>query len=114
MTPKKQQEANKQIELAQMTLVERALVGMIEELDGRVPSDEEALRCGVHVWFVPTPLTVVESRGFRFSRYYVWRGKDAIALGFAPQQPLELHFVRLAREEWPPALRHFITGEAPP
>jgi hypothetical protein len=97
--------AMKQIQAAQLTLVEKALVGFTEEVDGRISSDEEILSEGMHVVFDENVLTTYGRDGISFVTYYVWRRTNAIALAFDKADPLLLHAVRLEDHEWPTALK---------
>lgn len=91
---------------SQLALVEHALLSWLEEILGRVPSDEEIINLGHHYQFADTPLSVYEKEGFRFVRYFVWAGKECVALGFLkPLEPLALQIVRVKPEDWPAALR---------
>jgi hypothetical protein len=99
----------KQITMARMHLVELALVEFVEEVDGKVPTDEEILREGFHVQFSDTPLSVYAKDGKRFVQYFVWRKSHVVALGFIDTNDLlALSIVRLAEEDWPTALRLYV------
>lgn len=91
---------------AQLAIVEHALLGWLEDVLGRVPSDDEILKFGRHHQFSYTPLSVYEKDGFHFIKYYVWAGKEVVALGFLkPLAPLEMQIVRVKPADWPAALR---------
>jgi hypothetical protein len=91
--------------MAQRELVSQALVGMVEEIEGRVPDDETILREGRHVQFADTELSVYEKDSIRFVRFYVWRGAHVAALAFDTKDPLALRFALVPRESWPVALK---------
>lgn len=97
------------LKLAQLHMVEKALIGFIEEREGKVMPDKDILAHGRWANFAPTPLSVFEKDTWKFSQYYIWRNKFVIALGFPdPEDLLCLKFVELRKEEWPTALRLFI------
>jgi hypothetical protein len=99
----------KQLEEAQLHIVERALIAWIEDVDGKVPSDNEILEHGYWVHFAATTLSVLEKDGQRFNQYYVWRKQHVLACQFCdPNKPLVLYVVRVPREEWPGALCAYI------
>lgn len=109
MKPKPKQDIAKQLQNAQLHIVEKALIGFVEDIDGKVPTDPEILAHGFHVHFAATPLTVYEKDGKRFADYYVWRREHVVALGFIdPNNLLTLYIVRVPREEWPTALGLYI------
>jgi hypothetical protein len=89
--PKKKLTAAQQIENARLYIVEQALVAFLEDVDNRVPTDAEILEHGHHVQFADTPLSVHEQDGKRFTSFYLWRRKHAVALGFLNRKdPLEV------------------------
>jgi hypothetical protein len=99
----------KQLEQAQLHIVERALIAWIEDVDGKVPSDTEILEQGFWAHFAATSLSVLEKDGQRFNQYYVWRKKHVLACQFCdPQKPLVLYVVRVPEEQWPVALKLYI------
>lgn len=90
---------------ARLEIVERALVAYVEDIDGKVPTDGEILREGMHVQFAKTPLTTFTKDGVPFSQFYVWRRVHALAIEFRdPQDPIALSTCRIPEGEWPPAL----------
>ncbi len=103
--PKKKPTLAEQILAAQAWVLERALIAYVEDLLGRVPSDDEIVQKGFHVNFSDTPLTVFEKDGQRFTRYFVWDKRHAVAYGFLDlKRPTTLSIVRLPDTKWPPAL----------
>lgn len=109
MKPKSKQDIAKQLQNAQLHIVEKALIGFVEDIDGKVPTDAEILDHGFHVHFAATPLSVFEKDGKRFADYYVWRREHVVALGFIdPNHMLVLYIVRVPRDEWPVALKLFV------
>ena len=117
MKPKSKQDIAKQLQNAQLHIVEKALIGFVEDIDGKVPTDAEILAHGFHVHFTATPLSVFEKDGKRFADYYVWRREHVVALGFIdPNHMLVLYIVRVPPDEWPVALKLFVAQKfnAPP
>lgn len=109
-----------QIKVARLAMVEHALVGFIEEIDGRIPDEETILREGIHLAMADSPLAIYEKAGQKFRRYYCWRRKHLIALGFLDgEQPLTLFTARVPDDKWPGAVtayvgQHGIAPEEPP
>lgn len=105
MKPKPHPDLAKQIESARMHVLEMALVAFVEDVLGRVPSDEEILSKSFHAAFSDTPLSVYEKDGKRFVQFFVWNKEHAVAYGFLhPKDLIALSIVRVPREEWPGAL----------
>jgi hypothetical protein len=95
----------KEVMNARLTLLEFALIGFVEQVEGKVPIDEEILKHGFHIRFSNTPLTVFEKDGKQFVDYYVWKCQYVLAHGFLnPKDLLELSVVQLPESPWPPAL----------
>jgi len=105
---KPHEEFRKHVQNAQLAIVEKALVAFVEDVDGRVPSDEEIMQEGHHVQFEANDLSIFEKDGKRFVGYYVWRFEHVVALSFMDRNPLVLTIVRVAKEDWPPTLRLWI------
>ncbi len=95
----------KQLQSARMSLVEKALVQAVEEIDGKVPSEETILKEGLHVALQPGPLSTFRRDGKEWTTFYVWRRVNAIAIAFDLAEPLVLHSLRLTPDEWPVALK---------
>lgn len=105
-------EVIKQIENARLSVVETALVAFVEDVLGRVPTDEEILAKGRHYEFSKSPLGIYEIEGTRFHQFYCWEGKHVVAMGFlTPGAPLELSIVRVTEDQWPFMLKRAIGGE---
>lgn len=97
------------LQAAQLCIVEKALIGFVEQIDGKVPTDEVILAEGAHCAFAPTEIGVYEKDGRRFSQFYVWRGEHVLALGFLePRDLLTLFVAEVPRDEWPVALRLWV------
>lgn len=101
-------ELEKQIQLARVHVLEMALVAFVEDVLGRVPSDEEILKKSFHVNFSDTPISTFARDGVRLTQFFVWDATHAVAYGFVnPQDPTALTIVRIQREQWPAAVVAF-------
>ena len=97
------------LETLRLSVVERALLGFVEEIENRCPSDEDLARHGVHASFARTELSTYQKDGFTFSIFFIWRRKHVLAMGFlTPADPLGLQFAELPNDAWPTALRLFV------
>lgn len=101
----KSRDPHAQLHAAQLVLVERTLVGWLEQLLGRVPSDDEVLSAGYHVAFAPTELATYRHQGVSFCRYYVFRHEHAMALGLNAGG---LHYAEIPITDWPIALKFYV------
>lgn len=102
-----------QIRLARLFLAERELLQFIEEVDGRVPTDAEILKHGRHVTLAPSPLATFVRDNQQWSKFYVWRGTEALAIDFLDAgDPLVIRTCRMTRDEWPAALAATIANNA--
>lgn len=108
MKPRPKQDIQKQIEAARASIMEHALIGFVEDIDGKVPDDDTILAEGEHVAFSTTPLTVYKKAEHEFTRYYVWRRKHAVALKFSDKDLITLFIARVPDDEWPGALTAFV------
>lgn len=98
-----------QLQNAQLTIVEKALIGFVEESLGRVPSDKEILAKSFHMAFAPTDLSVYETEGRRFCQYWCYGGTDVIALGFLDTNDLLcLYTARVPKDNLPWAVKAHI------
>lgn len=113
--PRSKEDIAVQLQNAQLTIVEQALVAFIESVLGRVPSEPEILRESFHMAFPPESLGIIEKEGKRFSQYWCWGKEHVVALGFLDSfNPLDLYTVRLNKEEWPIAVRLAIEQHGKP
>lgn len=97
------------IQSAQLTLVERALLEFVEAVDNRVPTDAEILAHGQHVALPVNEDSTYSADGNTWNLYYVWRRKHALALGFLDAtDPLKLTYARVPARKWPASLRIFV------
>jgi|GEM_PF-3647782 len=105
MNEKQKQEIAKQVEIARLSILEHALVGFVEDLDGHCPTDAEILAEGRHISFPDNPLGIVEIDEKKFWTYFIWRREHVVAIGFPDDaKPLELYIVRVPEDQWPFAL----------
>lgn len=103
-----------QVNAARNHVLEHALLGFVEALIGRCPTNTEIEECGRHIQFSPTPLSVFEKNGHRWSQFYSWN-QEILAIGFLDSNNLlSLDVCRLRREDWPPALAAWIHQNRPP
>jgi hypothetical protein len=99
----------KNIQSAQLRLVERALLEFVEAIDNRVPSDDEILSCGQHVQLPVNADSTYSADGNTWNLYYVWRRRHALALGFLDAaDPLLLTYARVPAKKWPASLRCYV------
>lgn len=111
---RKKPDIAKELHHAQRYLVEQELVRFLEELLGRVPSDEECEKKTIWARFSKTPLTVYKKDGVEFSHFFVWDRKEAVALGFHDSNDLlALNFARVPTDAWPTALRLYVDQYPP-
>lgn len=108
--PKRQKrDIAKELEHAQRCLLDNFLVGLVEEIEGKVPKDDDLVRHAIYAQFERNPLTTVEKGGACFHSFFVWKKDYCAALAFRdPNNPLALTSVRLLRPEWPPALCAYV------
>lgn len=98
-----------QVSAARMHVLEMALIAFVEDVLGRVPSDDEILAKSFHVQFSDTPLSTFVKDGQRFVQFFVWDKTHCVAYGFLSERDLvELSIVRVPREEWPGALCAYV------
>ncbi len=118
MNDQQKKDIAKQLEIARMSVMEYALLAFVEDLLGRVPSDDEIIRLGRHVQLADTPIATFEAAGKRFQKFFVWDDREVVAVGFLdPKKLLELYIVRVKEDDWPFALKanieaHKQTGES--
>lgn len=94
---------------ARLEIVEKALIAFVEDVDGKVPTDEEILREGLHMQFAKTELTTFTHEGVPFSQYFCWRRSHLVALEFRnSNDPIELSICRVPEGEWPTAVRLYV------
>lgn len=97
------------VNTARLEIVANTLIGFVESLDGKVPSDEEVIREGLHIQFAKTPLTTFTKDNVNWSQYFIWRRKHALAIQFLnPADPIELSVCRVPNDAWPAALIAFV------
>jgi hypothetical protein len=112
MSPKK--DIAKEVDAARARIIEEQLVGFVEEIDGRWPTNDEI--AANHIWgrFSKTPLSVYEKSGIEFHDFFVWRRGYALALGFFDgMHPLDLSVVAVPKEKWPTALALYVQQYPP-
>lgn len=86
---------------AQLALVETALVGFVETVLGRSFTDEEIMRCGLHLDFTGSAVPTFQKDGNGFVKFYVWDCREVLALGFLDEEnPLALSVCRLTEVDW--------------
>lgn len=107
----------KQVEIARLSILEHALVAFVEDVDNRVPNDDEILAEGRHIGFPDNPLGIFEVDEKKFHQYFLWRREHVVAIGFLDENNLlDLHIVRVPEDQWPFALTCMVrlirTGEA--
>ena len=101
--------ANAHLETLRLSVVERALLEFVEEIENGIPNDDVLLRDGVHTAFAATELSTYRKDGFTFSIFYIWRRRHVLAMGFlTPADPLGLQIAEVPDDAWPTALRLFV------
>lgn len=109
------QDFERQVHGARTEVLEQALLAFVEDVLGRVPSDDEIITKSFNVQFSDTPLSTYVKDGKRFTRYYVWGRQHCVAYGFLDTKRLiDLSIVRVPREEWPGALAAYVAQWNPP
>ena len=106
---KKKRAYDDNIEAARRNMIESQVVGFVEQILGRVPTDEEVVRLAHWVNFSHTPLTVFRKGDTEFHNYFVWDRREVLAHRFGTgKDALKLWICRLHRDNWPPALTAYI------
>lgn len=96
------------VNAARLSILEHALVGYVEEIDGHVPTDDEILGEGMHVEMAGV-LGIYEHEGHTFHQFYCWRKRHLLAIGFLDEaNPLTLYIARVPDDEWPFAVKNFV------
>jgi hypothetical protein len=104
----------KELKAARDHLVERTVVAFLEDVENRVPTDQEIADHHFWVHFSDTPLARFVRGGVTFTQYFVWRRRHVLALVFPdPQSPLKLRSCRIPEALWPTALRLYIDQYPP-